>query len=169
MEEAFNKTTVSYFAAGLVIGFIVGFLVTGDEGKEAKYFEDEKTPQAISDDTVLIPNQENRTLSKDIVLRAEDQKAGVAVTVAEVNVPSVSWIAIREDKNGELSWILGARKLASGVHKDVYVPLQRSTTAGMLYHVVVYEDDGDNIFDYKADNLVSLENGKFLTEDFRTL
>jgi len=167
MEEAFNKTTVSYFAAGLVLGFIVGFLVTGDSRQNKElYFEDEITEDMIENIQV---DESASSISKDVVLKAVDQKAGVAVTVSEINIPTTSWVAIREDKNGELSWILGARKLPTGVHKDVYVPLQRATVSGKLYHVVIYEDDGDNLFDYKADTLVSSEKGVFLTADFRTL
>lgn len=163
----FNKTTGIYFAVGLIIGFLVGWLGTGDRESNKKYFEDTNAKTVIEE--AVEEKVSVGMTAKDISVIVADQKSGVSVTISEVNVPTTSWIAVREDNNGELSWILGARKIVSGVHKNLALPLQRTTMPDRLYHVVVYEDDGDGMFDYKSDTLVSNSNGSFFTEDFMTI
>lgn len=84
----------------------------------------------------------------------DDQPAGDNVRVVEAKLSRVSWIAVRDDMR-----IYGAARVTppqgGGTVSDITVPLLRNTEAGKTYSVVVYADDGDNVFDFKKDSLVS--------------
>jgi hypothetical protein len=83
-----------------------------------------------------------------------DQPAGDSVRVAEARLSRVSWIAVRDDRS-----ILGAARVTppegGGTMGDITVPLLRNTETGMMYKIVVYVDDGDQIFDFKVDAIVN--------------
>ena len=84
---------------------------------------------------------------------ATDQPAGDSVRIGEARLSRVSWIAVRDDRS-----ILGAARIdppqGGGTVSDIVVPLLRNTEAGKMYKVVVYADDGDQIFDFKVDAMV---------------
>lgn len=87
-------------------------------------------------------------------IHADDQPAGDSVRVSEARLSRVSWVAVRDDLR-----IYGAARVnppaGGGTVTDITVPLLRNTETGKTYSVVVYADDGDNIFDFKKDALVS--------------
>lgn len=91
----------------------------------------------------------------------QDQPAGDSVRVAEAKLSRVSWIAVRDDLR-----IYGAARVTpptgGGTVQDITVPLLRNTTTDKTYKVVVYADDGDGIFDFKKDLLVSGLEGSFM-------
>lgn len=92
----------------------------------------------------------------------EDQAAGGSVYVVEAKLSRVSWVAVRDDMR-----IYGAARVnppeGGGTVNDIMVPLLRNTEAGKTYMVVVYADDGDNVFDFKKDALVSGLDDTFTT------
>lgn len=100
-------------------------------------------------------------------LTVVNQPAGDSVNISSVNVGDTTWIAVREDNNGELGNILGARLVYQGSTDDVSVELLRATEPGKIYHVVLYKDDGDRLFDQKLDSLVQ-KDGTTLTATFLT-
>lgn len=92
----------------------------------------------------------------------EDQPAGSSVRVVEAQLSRVSWVAVRDDMR-----IYGAARVnppeGGGTVTDISVPLLRNTEAGKTYMVVVYADDGDNMFDFKKDALVTGLQDTFTT------
>ena len=82
------------------------------------------------------------------------------------SLPTKSWIAVADDSNGDIGYILGAQRLPAGVYQNVTVELLRDTVSEMPYHVVVFEDDGDDIFNHKSDILITLSDGSLLVSDF---
>lgn len=82
-----------------------------------------------------------------------DQPAGTVVAVASVNFSSAGWVAVHEDRNGELGNVLGAAWFPAGNSVGV-VELLRGTAPGNVYHAVLYRDDGDKAFELDADAVI---------------
>lgn len=86
-------------------------------------------------------------------ITVEDQPAGDSVRVSEAKLSRNSWIAVRDSMR-----IYGAARVnppaGGGTIGDISIPLLRNTVSGATYSVVVYADDGDNMFDFKKDALV---------------
>jgi hypothetical protein len=87
-------------------------------------------------------------------ITAEDQPAGDSVRVMEAKLSRVTWLAVRDPLR-----IYGAAKVTppqgGGTVQDITIPLLRNTAGGTSYTVVAYVDDGDGVFDFKKDALVS--------------
>lgn len=79
-----------------------------------------------------------------------DQPAGDSVRVSSVNLSGTGWVAVRDSMR-----IYGAARLNEGTSENVSIKLLRNIEAGKTYQVVVYVDDGDKVFDFKKDALVS--------------
>ena len=120
--------------------------------------EPEKTPLDATPN-----NSSNDGYSFSVV----DQSAGGVVYVSQLVFTAESWVAIREDSNGDLGNILGARRYPAGTHTGA-VELLRDTEPGQTYYAVVYVDDGDKDFDHKKDVLLTDKEGVATAAIFRT-
>lgn len=90
------------------------------------------------------------TTSSGESVTIKDQAAGSNVTIADMSIKKVSWVAVRDAKT---KWILGARRFEPDTKTGIVV-LLRGTTAGTAYEGVIYVDDGDKKFDFHKDFLV---------------
>lgn len=90
---------------------------------------------------------ETSEISGDSSLVVVDQAAGESVAVTFMDLPEGGWIAIKEVSS---SRILGAGRFPHGATSGA-VELLRATVAGGEYEAIVYEDDGDKMFDHKKD------------------
>lgn len=137
-----TKPNISYqtlaygFVAGLAIGILSMALIGGADGE------------------VAIERSEAEATSTVSAVIVRDQKAGAAVLVDSIEATDVSWVAVRENNYDVMGRILGARKVAPGMHENVTVELLRPTAPNVMYAVVLYRDDGDGIFDHKLDELL---------------
>lgn len=96
-----------------------------------------------------------------------NQKASGVASVSLVSTDSSSWLAVREDRGGLVGNILGAKRIDIGTTANVEVPLQRSTEAGKIYHVVLFKDDGDRLFDFKVDPpMIEAANSVLISKSF---
>jgi hypothetical protein len=154
-----NKNEKRIFTIALVIGLLVGFGIGFWIGQKPD----------ISDSSLDPKNKEKTEISTEKTVTIKDQTPGEAVTVSQVSVINVSWLAVREDDNGSLGRILGAVRLSPGFHSDITVPLLRGTVVNELYYVTIYEDDGDTIFDFSKDKLVTGASGQPQVFPFRTI
>lgn len=94
-------------------------------------------------------------------LSVADQKAGSLVEVTGVDARETLWVAVREEKDGNIGNILGARKVVAGAGQKVSVELLRPTTLGGTYLVTVYRDAGKPDFNSREDVLVEGVGGRF--------
>ena len=99
-----------------------------------------------------------RSMSNSDLISVSPQKAGMSVT-ARVTFEAPGWVAVHEESSGGIGNVLGAKWLPAG-EQDVTVDLLRATVAGMTYHVVLYNDDGDRQFDYKKGDANLLDGAK---------
>lgn len=168
METRFNKVTASFLVLGLLLGFVFGYMVSKPDTDLHKEFADQIDLSAEGKvDSVLIGSEASgQNTPSDYVLDVADQVAGDTVLVSQVSLPAKSWLAVTDDNNGSPSYILGAQRVPAGVHSNIQVELLRSTLSGARYHLVIYVDDGDDMFDFRKDVLVTHSDGTELSEMF---
>lgn len=123
--------------------------------------ESEEAPKISLDATP------NNSSNGEYLFSVVDQSAGGVVYISSLTFPKESWIAVREDNNGELGNILGAQRYPAGTQTGV-VTLLRNTNAGQTYYAVIYLDDGDGEFDHKKDTLLVDSEGDAPAAIFRT-
>jgi hypothetical protein len=111
---------------------------------------DVTTPASTDSSSSATSGSQTPTMS-DEDITVQNQGAGTEVTVAAVMLSEPSWIAIR-DANGRT---LGAGWFPAGTHKNVQVPLLRTTASGQSYQALLYADDGDKKFDLHKDVLIT--------------
>lgn len=161
-----QKTLVA-FIVGLLIG---GMLVWAFSGPDAAApTTDEEVTEETSSEKSSTESTDNEATASDKggasevstpVLQVgegsvviDDQKAGSAIALQSVTYPvSEGWIGVREYNNDQLGFILGVVRFSESqglVPKDIV--LQRSTTAGNKYAVVIYTEDGDRMFNLAND------------------
>ena len=159
MEEKsmWNGAVIASLVVGLVIGFGAGV---------AWYKAKIKVPKEKAVETAKVEDVKDEEIAEasDEVVVVEAQKAGESVTVKSVAVDEATWVAVREDKDGSLGNILGARRIEAGTQADVVVELLRPTLSGSTYHVVVYRDIEAPSFNYKEDVLVEGVDKTFIAE-----
>jgi hypothetical protein len=164
-QQEGQKTLVA-FIVGLLIG---GMLVWAFSGPEAaapttdKEVTDETSTEVKSDEQVDGASVDNVKGTDSVVaptlkvgdgsVVVADQKASATIALESATYPvSEGWIGVREYNNDQLGYILGVVRFSEsqGLVPNEIV-LQRSTTAGKQYAVVIYTEDGDFDFNLASD------------------
>ena len=154
-----RKNLISAFLLGLVIGFgsyytwiNAPFQKNETEGTKAtsEIVGEMNTGENV--DIATIGSIINNT--NDVDIKVSDQAEGMKVVIDSARLGTSSWIAVRETRGSELANILGAGRYDAGNYESLEIELSRNTVDGNQYYVVIYEDDGDRIFDWKKDKLV---------------
>ena len=78
------------------------------------------------------------------------------------------WIVVREDVDGNIGNILGARLSDPGGFVGGEVKLLRNTEPGKVYYVLLYADDGNRAFDIATDLPMTDEQGELIVKTFTT-
>jgi hypothetical protein len=89
----------------------------------------------------------------DGTVEVNNQPAGMSVELERATYPiEEGWIGIRDYDNGQLSFIKGVvRFSAAGSLVPQDIVLQVPTQPGQEYAVVMFSEDGDNIFNPAGD------------------
>ncbi len=167
-------TTVIVAIVALIIGFAGGWVVA-DNGSNspAGGSSSQNTPatSGTSSDTTSLGTTNaldtGSSLSAPSVaaITVDNQKVGPSVMVSLVSSDASAWVAVRENNNGLVGNILGAKRVDVGTTGNVEVPLLRSTEVGKSYFVVLFKDNGDRQFDFKTDPPMTT-NGVFISKMF---
>jgi hypothetical protein len=101
-------------------------------------------------------NEATNTASSTVVstsdyIAVDNQTAGNKVIIKTLALPSTSWVAVHEIKDGVTSAILGAGRFRPENASGEVELVVRNTEAGKTYQAVVHTDDGDDTFSYKTD------------------
>lgn len=156
-EQNTDKVTMLIVGViALIVGFLLGWIANGgDSEPKATTEESEKTERVEETGTTTPSEAETETepvSGGDVTV--ENQAAGKTITVATVAADGDTWIAVRDDINGKPGNILGAKRVSTGTHTNVSVPLLRATESGKSYFIVLFTDNGDKKFDHKTDRPV---------------
>lgn len=149
-----NKKRGVLYTIGILAGLAIGFL-----------FFSNRVALAPDTESDLI-NIKAKEISP-VILNINDQLPGAVALVNSLETDRAGWIVIRENNEGELGNILGARYvLSSGTFKNVEVELLRGMEENKGYFALYYNDNGDKIFDFTTDLPLEYSSGKIFLIGF---
>ena len=170
-----NQKMLVSFVLGLVIGGGGAWLWLERDLDGALTADPEQSTTTASGTEIALSNTgvgmviDSMPASGPANITADDQPAGILVTVKSFTLPEVGWVVIHEERNGVLSnFIPGARRFDAGAGSGV-VELVRGTVAGESYYAVLHGDDGDRQFDYQKDLPLVDQDGNMLAAKFKAL
>lgn len=175
-KSGISNATIVALIVGLVLGFAGGaYWYKGKMAKEVKkdvMVEDKdkilpSTPSTSVKDVMEENDPVVSTVVDTNIVAAPNQSAGGTVLVNKVTSNTEIWVAVREDKNGIMGNVLGAKKVAAGTSENVIVQLLRATVPGSKYYIVLFKDNGNGVFDSKMDTLIE-SDGRVVVSTFRT-
>ena len=96
----------------------------------------------------------------------KDQPASSKVALDGAVYPvNEGWVGVREYNDGNLGWILGAVRFSESASiVPTAVTLQRPTTAGKEYAIVIFTEDGDAGFNLATDVQIDKVFGTFTAQ-----
>lgn len=164
-QQEGQKTLVA-FIVGLLIGGMLVWAFSGPEAA-APVDEDTKKSEVTSSSTNEEVDEADEVTENDSEIEAQapslsvgdgsvvvrDQKASTAIALESATYPvSEGWIGVREYNNDQLGFILGVVRFSESqglVPSEII--LQRATTPGNRYAVVIFTEDGDFSFNLAGD------------------
>ncbi|MCB9810509.1 hypothetical protein H6781_02860 [Candidatus Nomurabacteria bacterium] len=165
-EKQDGQKTLVAFVVGLLIGGMLVWAFSGpsatapesvtetDETEESVEAEDKTTSTDSDEETEEQVEVEMPKLEVgDGSVTVEDQEASAFVKLESATYPvSEGWIGVREYNDEKLGYILGVVRFSEshGIVPSEIV-LQRSTTPGKRYAVVIFTEDGDYDFNLAGD------------------
>ncbi|NTV22198.1 MAG: hypothetical protein HGB03_01340 [Candidatus Yonathbacteria bacterium] len=151
----------------LIIGILIGwggyYLWVNRDIESGRHGNRPKTEEVLTDE---MKETETPTMPEGISATVGEQPEGMHVFLNAVSTDRTIWVAVRELHNGGLWNILGASRLDAGVYDGVWVELLRNTFGGQTYAIVIYEDDGDKVFDHTKDIMLPGTNGDGIVATF---
>lgn len=153
-----NRISVVALIIGLIVGFGLGS-IDWDNDDVVGMSQTGETSGTVDENTTHTADRSTGTF-----ITVADQKAGSVAIIENVYAPAKGWVAVREEKGN----ILGAQRLVKDLNENVRVNLLRNTVPSADYRVIIYTDDGDNLFNHKVDTLWEID-GKVVEQMFRTL
>lgn len=166
---------VIMFAVGLLIGGLLIWLVVANKDKalndDALVEDDDTTIGTDDENTPITPstpstNPEPVAVGGSNAIEAKDQPAGNMVEVNMITLSVTGWVAIHEDRDGGLGNILGAGRFEPGIYLGE-IALLRDTVAGGTYYAVLYQDNGDKVFDKATDAPIKNADEKIIQSMFK--
>lgn len=160
--------------AGLLVGFLAGWLWVDKDKEDTKIEEDAKqtidlesileedttdstaseetiTPPAAPTDPVTTTPPPVITVTSENKITVDTQTAGVEVKISSLSLTDKFWVVVHEDDRGKPLRILGAKSFTAGEYSDVTMKLLRATVVGQAYYAMLHSDDGDGKFDHLKD------------------
>lgn len=165
-EKQDGQKTLVAFVVGLLIGGMLVWAFSGpstqapvediDNGNEVVDIDDESEDrdsdsEKDSDTDTKTPAPELQVGEGEIVV--PDQAASASIELESATYPvSEGWIGVRQFNNDQLGYILGVVRFSESQGLiPSEITLQRSTTPGDRYAVVIFTEDGDFKFNLAGD------------------
>lgn len=122
-------------------------------------------PDAAEREVVEEENTNDEVVSEILAVGA--QTAGSVVTLENVNVPPPGvWAVVAQMRDGMIWSALGATRVRDTT-ANVRIELLRPALSGTEYAVVLYRDDGDEIFELRGDSAyIDYLSGEPVTASF---
>jgi len=166
-EKQDGQKTLVAFVVGLLIGGMLVWAFSGpsvdapadrdDQDSEETMDEDNDGEMEMEDEMDSVDEVENVPTPElqvgDGEVSVPDQAASRSIELESATYPvSEGWIGVREFNNNQLGFILGVVRFSESQGLiPSEITLQRSTTPGSRYAVVIYEEDGDFDFNLAGD------------------
>jgi hypothetical protein len=162
-QQDSSKTLVA-FVVGLLIGGMLVWAFSGPSADAPQPNQDDEVTEVIEegttneDDEAATTDDESTPTAPtlevgDGVVEVQNQAAGMSVTLDRATYPiEEGWIGVRDYDNGQLSFIKGVVRFSAAaglVPQDIV--LQVPTQPGQEYAVVMFSEDGDNVFNPAGD------------------
>ena len=180
-EKQEGQKTVVAFVAGLLIGGLLVwvFAASPDSSDNPEEMNDNDDTEMLEEgemndddmmeeDTDVTVTPSVTVISESASFSVDNQPAGVMVEVGVVDFPTEEgWVVVHEDLNGGLGNALGASRfsVSEGLTAS-QVRLLRGTEAGNTYHVVLYSENGDKVFDLATDRPLALNDNDMMMASF---
>jgi hypothetical protein len=163
-ETQDGQKTIVAFVVGLLIGGLLVWAFSGpttnapsvtmEEAEESESSEEQSENESSETDmdTVEITPVPELQVG-DGAVSVEDQAASASIALDSATYPvSEGWIGVREYNNDQLGYILGVVRFSEsqGLVPDA-IELQRATSPGNRYAVVIFTEDGDFEFSLAQD------------------
>ena len=166
-EKQDGQKTVVAFVVGLLIGGMLVWAFSGptasapaaeeetvnDEAGEMIDGESEESTDTEVEATEAEVESAPALQVGDGKVNVLDQEASTSVILDSATYPiSEGWVGIRDYNNDQLGYILGVVRFSESQGLvPAEITLQRSTTAGNRYAVVIFTEDGDFDFSLASD------------------
>ena len=170
-QQQDGQKTLVAFVVGLLIGGMLVWAFSGpadsspatDEEENVTEVQNKTTDDSSETNTTNEEESESTTPSTPELqigngsVSVLDQDASMTIQLDRARYPvSEGWIGVREYNNDKLGFILGVVRFSESqglVPSEII--LQRSTTPGNRYAVVIFTEDGD--FDFNLANDVQID------------
>lgn len=171
-EKQDGQKTIVAFVVGLLIGGILVWAFSGpttdttnsktdkketaEEITEGDRGSDVVDVKIVGEEITITPPEQKLEVGDGAVV-VNDQPASASITLESATYPvSEGWIGVREFNDEQLGFILGVVRFSESQGLvPAEITLQRSTTAGRQYAVVIFTEDGD--FDFNLANDVQID------------
>lgn len=164
-KSKISTQTVISFILGVIVGIIIMSLLPDSSPTGIPENSDQTAlnqPAIVGEAQIKLTGakDENIDRGEPVITRLShvtvaNQPAGSEVVVTEVALNRTTWVAVKEELPAGGGSILGAQRLESGLSDQATIKLLRPTVPGGQYAVLLYEDNGDLLFDHKTDQLLT--------------
>lgn len=163
---------------GLIVGLVLGWMIgrgnasapvamSGDKMESENMMMSDKngSDEMVKNTANVLFSNSMMSEESDSAIMVADQGAGSVATVGSVETDASAWVAVREDMNGMPGNVLGAARVDAGESRNIVIRLLRPTEAGKTYQINLFKDNGDRVFDYKVDALMT-SGGELISQSF---
>jgi hypothetical protein len=112
---------------------------------------------------------ENKIITPSSQIVISNQIPGEVVLVSEVTMAIDGWVVVHDNDDGHPGNILGAARLSIGTYKNKMIPLLRAVVDNNSYLIVIHQDNGDRVFDYKIDTPIINQKGQPEMSEFNVV
>lgn len=170
-QQQDGQKTLVAFIVGLLIGGMLVWAFGGDPATAPATETPEASEEATEDGTSEAETEANETNDQPAsvieavrepaptlsvgqgAVEVSDQSASAKIALESATYPvSEGWIGVREYNNDQLGYILGVVRFSEsqGLVPNEII-LQRATTPGNRYAIVIFTEDGDRNFNLAND------------------
>ena len=146
----------------VIVGIVILVVVGGARywGTDASVKQNEPT---LPDDASSLKMVVGRN-----AININEQRARTLATVSFVILEKKGYVIVREMKNGNPGDIIGISALIpAGQSSHVAVALSKALEDGSTYAAMLYEDDGNEVFDSASDVPVTSDDGSGIMMEFQ--
>lgn len=170
-EKQDGQKTLVAFVVGLLIGGMLVWAFSGPSADAPETQSDDEMEvssdhNSNDDDDDNLDDESNDEMEEEVAtlsvgdgeVSVSDQAASNSISLDSATYPiSEGWIGVREYNNENLGFILGVVRFSESQNLvPSEIILQRATTAGKTYAIVVFSEDGD--FSFNLANDVQIDN-----------